>query len=66
MTDNLVKLPPAVESEISQAARDTARWMHLVPGDGGRCQFEIHAGTAIVEIYISADGLITGVHYESS
>lgn len=64
MSVNRVILPPAVESELSPAARNTARYMHLVPGDGGCCQFEIHAGTATVEIYISADGLITGVYYQ--
>lgn len=66
MTDNLVRLPPAVESMLSEHARNTARQLHLIPGDGGCCQFEIHAGTAIVEIYIDADGLITGVYYVRS
>jgi len=63
MSDNIVKLPPAVEGMISQDARNTARQMHLIPGDDGCCQFEIHAGTAIVEIYINKDGIINGVYY---
>lgn len=60
---NIVVLPPTVESKISQAARETARFMVLVPHDDGGCQFEIHAGGVDVEIEIDTQGVIRSVFF---
>lgn len=62
-TINQVKLPPAVESRLSPGARHTARYMALVPGDGGGCQFELHAGGVDVEIEISPSGEVRCVYF---
>jgi hypothetical protein len=48
----------------TEAAKDTAAAMTLVPVNDGGVQFELHAGGAEIAIEVGADGTVTSVFWE--
>lgn len=60
---NQVSIPAAVESELSQGARDTVRLISVVPREDGACQVELHAGGVDLEIFVTVNGQVEGVYF---